>query len=163
LVSGVTTFIDTDVVQGATYYYVLRAVDTSFNRSADSPEVAATAELRTVTLVFNVTVPAATDGTGRMVYIAGTLDRLDGGLPQWDPGGVVLTRLDETHWTLILTGQEGVQIEYKYTLGQWDYVEKGATCEELSNRQLTLNFGATGTQTVNDTVLNWRNVSPCGN
>jgi len=163
LVSGATTFVDTDVVQGATYYYVLRAVDTSFNRSADSPEVAATAELRTVTLVFNVTVPAATDGTGRMVYIAGTLDRLDGGLPPWDPGGVVLTRLDETHWTLTLTGQEGVQIEYKYTLGQWDYVEKGATCEELSNRQLTLNYGSTGTQTVNDTVLNWRNVSPCGN
>ncbi|HWQ83041.1 MAG TPA: fibronectin type III domain-containing protein, partial [Anaerolineales bacterium] len=162
LLAGVTTYTDTDVLQGATYYYVVRAVDTSFNRSADSPEVQATAELRTVTLVFTVTVPATTDATGRMVYIAGTLDRLDGGLPQWDPGGVVLSRVDDTHWSITLTGEEGVQIEYKYTLGSWDYVEKGAACDELGNRQLTLSFGATGTQTVNDTVLNWRNVSPCG-
>jgi hypothetical protein len=54
--------------------------------------VTAKAEPRTVTLVFNVTVPVATDGTGRSVYIAGTLDRLDGGLPQWDPAGVVLVK-----------------------------------------------------------------------
>jgi hypothetical protein len=33
----------------------------------------------------------------------------------------------------------------------------------LSNRTLTLDYGLTGTQTVNDTVLNWRNVAPCGN
>jgi len=163
LVVGATTFVDTDVVQGATYFYVVRAVDTSFNRSADSAEVEATAELRSVSVVFNVTVPDTTDATGLMVYIAGSLDRLDGGLPQWDPVGVVLTRVSPTLWTITLTGQEGVQIDYKYTLGSWDYVEKGATCEELSNRQLTLSYGASGVQTVNDTVLNWRNVSPCGN
>jgi hypothetical protein len=158
-----TTFVDNAVVQSATYYYVVRAVDTSFNRSVDSAEVQATAELRTVTLVFNVTVPATTDGTGRSVYIAGFLDRLNGGLPQWDPGGVVLTRMDATHWTITFTGLEATQIEYKYALGSWDYVEKGATCDELGNRQLTLNYGATGVQTVNDSVLNWRNVAPCGN
>jgi fibronectin type 3 domain-containing protein len=64
LVTGIT-YEDTSVDQGATYYYVVRAVDTSFNRSGDSNEVNATAELRTVTLTFNVTVPASTDGTGR--------------------------------------------------------------------------------------------------
>ena len=42
-------------------------------------------------------------------------------------------------------------------------VEKGAACEEIANRVLTLNYGANGTQTVNDAVLNWRNVEPCGN
>jgi len=67
-----------------------------------------------VTLVFTVTVPATTDATGRSVYIAGFLDRLDGGLPQWNPGGVVLTRVDATHWTITLTGTETTQIEYKY-------------------------------------------------
>jgi len=97
------------------------------------------------------------------VYIAGFLDRLDGGLPQWDPGGVILTRLDATHYNLVLTGKESTAIEYKYTLGSWDYVEKGAACDELANRQLTLSYGASGTQTVNDTVENWRNVAPCGN
>lgn len=155
-------YLDTDVTESATYHYVVRSVDTSFNRSANSTEVAATAELRTVTLVYNITVPASTDGTGRSVYIVGTLDRLDGGLPQWDPGGVVLTRVDATHWTLTLTGREATQIEYKFTLGDWEHVEKGGACDEIGNRMLTLTYGATGTQTVNDSVLNWRNVSPCG-
>jgi hypothetical protein len=97
------------------------------------------------------------------VHIAGFLDRLDGGYPQWDPGAVALTRVDATHWTITFTGKEGVQLEYKFTLGDWDHVEKDAACGEISNRMLTLAYGATGTQTVNDAILNWRNVAPCGN
>jgi glycosidase/fibronectin type 3 domain-containing protein len=158
-----TSYTDADVTQGATYHYVVRAVDLSFNRSPNSAEVAATAELRTVTLAFTVTVPATTDGTGRSVYIAGTLNRLDGNLPEWNPGGVVLTRLDATHWRITLTGKETTQIEYKYTLGDWEHVEKDASCGEIANRQLTLSYGASGTQNINDTVSNWRNVAPCGN
>jgi hypothetical protein len=160
LVTG-TAYTDGTVSEGTTYYYVVRAVDTSFNRSQDSNEVSATAAVRTVTLVFNVTVPAATDP--RTVYIAGFLDRLDGNLPQWNPGGVSLTRVDATHWTITFTGKEGVQLEYKYALGSWDFVEKDGACGETPNRQLTLAWGANGTQTVNDTVPNWRNVPPCGN
>lgn len=162
LVTG-TNYTDTNVSAGDTYFYVLRAVDLSFNRSGISAEVQATAEYRTVTIVFNVTVPASTDASGFNVYIAGTLDRLDGGLPQWNPGGVTLTRVDAAHWTVTLTGKETTQIEYKYTLGSWDFVEKGAACDELANRMLTLSYGSTGVQTVNDTVLNWRNIAPCGN
>jgi hypothetical protein len=158
-----TGYADTSVVSGQTYSYRVLAVDLSFNRSAPSSPVEATAQLRKVTLTFNVTVPATTDATGRSVYIAGFLDRLDGNLPQWDPAGVVLTRVDATTWTITLTGREARQIEYKYALGSWDYVEKDAGCGEIANRQLTLSYGATGTQTVNDTVLNWRNVAPCGN
>jgi len=158
-----TDFIDTDVVEGATYYYVVRSVDLSFNRSTFSDEATATAELRTVSLVFNVTVPDTTDATGRNVYIAGFLDRLDGGLPQWDPGGVALTRVDATHYTITFTGKENVSIEYKYTLGDWDHVEKDGACGEIANRQLTLAYGASGVMTVADNVPNWRNVAPCGN
>jgi hypothetical protein len=157
------SFLDTNVAESATYYYVVRALDQSFNRSAFSAEAAATAELRTVSLNFTVTVPDTTDATGRSVFIAGFMDRLDGGLPQWDPGGVQLTRLDATRWTITLTGKESTQIEYKYALGSWDYVEKDATCGEIGNRQLTLSYGSNGQQQVNDTVLNWRNVAPCGN
>ena len=156
-------YIDTAVVEGDTYYYVVRAVDTSFNRSGNSGEVPATPQLRTVNLTFNVTVPATTDGTGSSVYIAGFLDRLDGNYPQWDPGGVDLDRIDATHWTISFTGREGVQIAYKYTLGDWDHVEKGATCDEIGDRLLTLTYGTDGNQVVEDTVLNWRNVAPCGN
>jgi glycosidase len=155
-------YSDTSVTQNATYYYVVRAVDTSFNRSGYSNEVSATAQLRTVSVTFTVTVPSSTDGTGRSVYIAGTLDRLDGNLPQWDPGGVVMTRLDSTHWTITLTGKETTALEYKYVLGDWNYVEKDAACQEINNRTLTLDYGSSGVQIVNDTVPNWRNVSPCG-
>jgi hypothetical protein len=157
-----TGYIDTDVDEGATYFYAVRAVDTSFNRSANSAEVSATAALRTVSVTFTVTVPTTTDATGRSVHIAGTLSRLDGGLPDWDPGATVLIRLDATHWRITLSGKETTQLEYKYTLGDWDHVEKGASCDELGNRQLTLVYGATGTQAVNDIVQNWRGVAPCG-
>ena len=158
----VSTYTDDSVMAGATYHYVVRAVDTSFNRSGFSNEVSAEAAARTVAIVFNVTVPSSTDGAGRPVYITGFLERLDGGLPQWNPAGVVLTRVDATHWTITLTGDETTQIEYKYTLGDWDHVEKDAACSEIANRLLTLDYGTTGTQNVNDTVLNWRNVAPCG-
>jgi len=158
-----TSYMDISVVEGTTYYYVVRSLDLSFNRSENSAEVDATAHLRTVSVVFNVTVPASTDATGRSVYIAGSLHLLDGGLPEWNPGGVVLTRVDETHWTITLTGQEGTQIAYKFTLGDWDHVEKGASCDEIADRMLTLTYGSDGIQTVNDAVLNWRNVAPCGN
>ena len=162
LVVGAEEYVDANVDQGATYYYVVRSVDTSFNRSGHSAEVQATAELRSVSVTFNLTVPAHTPAE-RVVFIAGTLNRLDGGLPEWDPGGVTLTQVDATHWTITLSGAETTQIEYKYTLGSWDFVEKGAACDELSNRQLILSYGSDGNQVVNDTVLNWRNIAPCGN
>jgi hypothetical protein len=76
---------------------------------------------------------------------------------------VVLTRVDATHWTISFTGRESTQIEYKYTLGDWEQVEKDAACGEIPNRQLSLTWGTDGTQVVGDEVLNWRNVAPCGN
>jgi hypothetical protein len=157
-----TSFVDTMVDEGATYYYVLRAIDLSFNHSPDTAPVQATAETRKVSVVFIVTVPSSTDSTGRSVHIAGTLTRLDGGLPDWDPGAVALARQDATHWTITLSGREGTQLEYKYTLGDWDHVEKDGACGEIANRQLTLSYGSSGTQAVNDTVPNFRTVAPCG-
>jgi hypothetical protein len=76
-----------------------------------------------------------------------------------------MTPVDADTFTITLTGLEGTQIEYKYTLGGADFfdVEKGASCEEIANRTLTLDYGSDGTMTINDTVANWRNVAPCGN
>jgi hypothetical protein len=89
------------------------------------------------------------------------LDELDGNLPQWDPGGVMLTHKSGNEWEITLSGLEGTEIEYKYTLGSWDFVEKGASCEEIANRTLILQYGTDGNQIVNDTVLNWRGLGSC--
>jgi hypothetical protein len=113
----------------------------------------------TVSVTFNVTVPGNTP-TDATVYIAGNLSGFDGGLPDWDPGGVALTKVGDFDWTITLTGPDPVLVQYKYTLGSWDFVEKGASCEEISNREAGVTFGD---NTFNDTVLNWRNIAPCGN
>ena len=158
------TYTDPNVIEGLTYYYVVRSLDQSFNRSANSEEVSATPQLRTVTLVLKVTVPDWTP-EDKIVHVAGTLSRLDGGYPDWNSSAVALQPDGTDQWTITFTGMEGTNIEYKYTLGSANFfdVEKGAQCDEINNRQLTLTYGSTGTQTVNDTVLNWRNVAPCGN
>ena len=74
-------------------------------------------------------------------------------------GTISQTRCND--WTITFTGLETTPIEYKYALGSWDYVEKDGTCSEIGNRQLTLAYGTTGTQNVNDTVLNWRGTGTC--
>lgn len=160
--ASATSYTDSSVVEGTTYHYYIAAFDSSFNRSGPSNIVTATASLRTVTVTFIVTAPGSTPA-GSTVYIAGTLQRLDGGLPEWNPSGVALTQIGPHQWSITLSGAEGTTIEYKYTLGSWDYVEKGVSCEEIGNRTLTLIYGADGQQTVSDTVANWRNVPPCGN
>ncbi len=115
---------------------------------------------RTVTVTFNLTVPEGTPPAG-VAYIAGSLSAFDGGFPDWDPGAVALTKVGDFDWTITFTGPEGTAIQYKYTLGSWDFVEKGAACEDISNRQIILTYGTDGTQEINDTVLNWNNVPPC--
>jgi hypothetical protein len=117
---------------------------------------------RMVDVTLNVTVPATTDATGRAVHLAGELNLLNPAWPAWDPGAVQMTQVDATHWTISFTVVEETIAQYKYALGSWDFVEKGETCNELSNRILTVNYGESGTQVVNDVVVNWRNVAPCG-
>ena len=72
------------------------------------------------------------------MHIAGTFAALGG--VDWDPTQGTMTRVDATHWSLTLTGKEGTQVQYKYVLGDWNYVEKGPVpdCAELDNRETTL-------------------------
>jgi glycosidase len=149
-----TEYTDMDVAAGTTYYYVVLATDTSFNKSAYSDWLMATAQARPVQVTFNATLPDTTPD-GDDIYMGGSFNG-------WDPAGTLMTRTN-LFATVTLTFYEGDQIEYKYTLGSWDYVEKGATCEEISNRTATIWYGTNGTMTLDDVVLNWRNVLPCGN
>jgi hypothetical protein len=148
-----TEYADMDVVSGATYYYVVLAADTSFNSSAYSAELEATAQARPVQVTFSATLPDTTPG-GDDIYIGGSFNG-------WNPAGTLMER-NGLLATVTLTFDEGTQIEYKYTLGSWDYVEKSATCEEIDNRTASVVWGTDGTMVLDDTVLNWRNVAPCG-
>ncbi len=156
--AGTAQYVDQAVTTGSTYYYVVTAQDTSFNRSGNSNEASATAQAQIVPVTFTVTVPATTDATGRTVHIAGSFPAP---YPQWDPSALPMTRVDATHWTITLDILEGTNIEYKYVLGDWNYVEKGGSCEEINNRQLAV--GSNNTQTVSDTVANWHGFAPCDN
>ncbi|MBN1137522.1 MAG: alpha-amylase, partial [Anaerolineae bacterium] len=147
-----TEFTDMDVAAGATYYYVVLATDTSFNKSAFSDWLMATAQAREVQVTFHAALPTTTPDDWD-VYMGGSFNG-------WNPAGTLLAR-NGLLATVTLTFYEGDQIEYKYTLGSWDYVEKDAACEEIANRTATILYGTDGTMVLADTVLNWRNLGTC--
>jgi hypothetical protein len=123
----------------------------------------ASCPLKTGNIVFTVTVPSTTDSTGKLVCLAGELNKLNSSLSLWDPGGTKLNRIDPTHWQVTLKGAQGTQIQYKYTLGDWAFTEKGPGCADVLNRTLTVNLDASGTMNVSDLVSTWRNIPPCVN
>jgi hypothetical protein len=152
-----TTYSDLGVAANATYYYVVLAADTSFNKSGYSAELQAVAQPRLVQVTFNATLPLTTppigDPTGD-IYMGGSFNG-------WNPAGTLMNRTGDYFATITLTFYEGDHLEYKYTRGSWDYVEKGAECEEIDNRVINVVYGTDGTMIVNDTVLNWRGTGTC--
>ncbi|MCI4065957.1 S8 family serine peptidase [Micromonospora sp. R77] len=106
----------------------------------------------------------AIDGPG--VHLAGTLDRLGTGLPDWDPGAYPLHRVDATGpYRTVLTVPGGTELEYKYTLGDWahveqDYTDSDAGCFDIDNRRLLAGPAGT-TQVVADLTGSFRGVWPC--
>ncbi len=152
--AGVTSYTDTSVEAFESYTYYLLAFDTSFNRSGPSDPITGTAEPRLVQVTFNLTVPASTPAEAT-VYIAGEIP----GLPVWDPGAAAgaMTKVDATHWTKTLEILDGSQIQFKFTRGNWESVEKEADGNtEIPNRTLSVSYGTGGEQVVNLTVENWR-------
>ncbi len=153
-----TQFTDTDLVTGTRYYYVVRAVDEANNMSPPSNEASAVPLARTVQVTFEVTVPAGTPAD-RTLYIVGNHPQIC----NWcNPHTVALTKGSDGKWRVTLAFTEGTEVEYKYTLGSWDFVEKDASCGEISNRKIRVVGDSSNTQLVQDTVANFRNVPPCG-
>jgi hypothetical protein len=148
------SFTDDAVGQGQQYVYVVAAVDTSFNRSERSAEIAAAAETREVAVTFTVRLPANTP-PGDTVFIAGDFQG-------WNPGATPMTKVDATTWSITLPFTEGDPPQYKYTRGTWEAVEKDAGCAEIANRTFDVAYGSDGTQRVEDTVEKWRDVDQCG-
>ena len=85
-----------------------------------------------------------------------------GGFQGWDPGATPMTRVDDSHWSISLEFQDAETLEYKYTRGSWEAVEKDAGCGEVPNRTLTVEFEREGTQDVADSVEKWRDLDACG-
>ncbi|MCA1954812.1 MAG: Ig-like domain-containing protein [Anaerolinea sp.] len=147
------TYHDASVATGQTYYYVVKALDTSFNPSPLSNEVSHAAEPKLVAVTFEVTVPGFTPGT---VFLTRTINP-DGTVGGWSPNASPLNKISDTLWTRTFNILEGQQMEFKFARGSWDTVMKGADGnEELANLSLTVDYGTNGTQTFAYTVLNWR-------
>jgi glycosidase len=157
--ASTTKYTDTGLTTGTTYYYVVKALDEADNRSAASNEASATPAVAMVDVTFVVTPPATTPAD-KEIYIAGNQPQLC----NWcNEHTVVLTKGADGKWRVTLSFAEGTALEYKYTLGTWDYVMKGASCDELPNNQAKVApQNEDGTMTIEDTVKNWRNVPPCG-
>ncbi|MFN2165078.1 MAG: Ig-like domain-containing protein, partial [Anaerolineae bacterium] len=147
-----TTFTDTSVTSGLTYFYVVQAVDTSFNRSGYSNEVEATAEAKLVNVTFEVTVPDWTPG-GATVYIVGDIGEFCG----WcNPQTVALNQINDITWSPSFSQPDGQAEQYKYSRGNWDINEWWGPIVGVNNRHMTVDYGTTGTQFIADDVPYWR-------
>ena len=152
VLAPITEYTDTQVTSGTTYYYRVQAVDTSFNRSGLSNQVTAIPLTRQISVTFIVDVPDYTQGD---VYIVGDHPKIG----SWDPGKVIMTRVDANTWRITLDFQEGVALEYKFTRGNYAWLDVETAADgntSIPNRTLLVSAGSSGAQTVNSTVVNWR-------
>lgn len=81
------------------------------------------------------------------VYIVGDFNT-------WNPGDVnyKLEKNNEDKWFIIMPEMSnGSQIQFKFTRGDWNNVEKGANGEEIANRLFTFGNG----ETQDFDILNW--------
>jgi glycosidase len=165
--ASTTSYTDSTVTANHSYSYYLTAVDTAANISTPSNTVNGTAETLYVDVTFSVTAPDPSPGT---IYIAGNFGGFPGSTyPSWDPAGIALTESATPGiWEVTLELPDGYGLQYKYTRGGWDKVEKAADGNsEISNRTENVSYGGSGTQTVNNVIANWRDplvtsVSPAG-
>ncbi len=151
--SDVAVYLDATVSAGEPYIYTIVAQDTGYNASPPSEPLEVTAEVRQAEVVFTVDVPPNTTPSDT-IYIAG-------GFQGWDPGGTPMARVDDDTWSITLPFDDGIALEYKYTRGSWEAVEKDAGCGEIPNRTLTVEYEATGPTVVSDTVERWRDLDGC--
>jgi alpha-glucosidase len=145
--TGTTSYADGTVAVDTTYAYVVRAV-VGGRVSIPSNEVVQHTTPQLVQVTWRVRVPANTPA-GDTVYVPGSLPELG----PWDPGKVAMTRVGPDIWETTLPVLEGTTVQYKYTRGSWERVEHWGEITGTTNRSVTVTFGTTGTQLVDDTSL----------
>ena len=148
-----TDFVDATIASGRTYRYTVRAQDSSFNTSAPSEPLEMVAAERVVAVTWTVSVPDYTTPDDSL-FIAGDFQG-------WSPGSTPITRVDDTTWEVTLEFDDRENLQYKFTRGTWETVEKDAECAEIPNRELVVDYGSDGTQQVDITVEKWRDLDQC--
>ncbi len=146
-----TAYSDGSVANGTTYSYYVTAVDGSLNESSASNMVTQKAAAKLVAVTFRVRVPASTPPADT-VYIPGDIALLG----PWNPGKQAMTStVTPGIWEVTLDILDGTALEYKYTRGTWDMVEWWGSIISVANRHVTISYGTTGTQLVDDTATDW--------
>lgn len=109
-------------------------------------------------VTFYVQTPPSTPPNDK-IYLAGSFNYWDPGPAQAGTDGnehdITMTNLGANRFQLTMQFDRGRFIEYKFTRGSWEKVEKGAQGEEISNRTLTI---PAGNYTQQDTVANWADI-----
>ena len=147
-----TVYTDTGLSAGQTYYYVIQAVDTSFNKSGYSNQAEGTPQAKMVTVTFQAVVPDYTPADAT-VYVVGDAPELCG----WcNPQTIALQKTGDVTWTRVITIADGTAIQYKYTRGSWDVNEWWGPIVSVFNRHATVDYGSDGTQLLANTVHYWR-------
>ncbi|MBX3031280.1 MAG: alpha amylase N-terminal ig-like domain-containing protein [Chloroflexi bacterium] len=146
-------FTDLTVVAGTRYTYQVAAQDDGADTSPPSDAIHVVPEAQVITVTFRVTVPADTPADAQL-YIAGDFQG-------WAPGNTPMTQVDASTWVIDLAFESGTALQYKYTRGSWEAVEKDAECGEIPNRTLTVDGSAGPSQTVEDLVGTWRDIAGC--
>lgn len=92
------------------------------------------------------------------IQVPGTLKPLStvflvGSFNNWNPSdsSFMMKKISENHFEFSFSFPEEIPVEYKYTLGSWDYTEKGRDLGEINNRKLIPKTGLV----VIDTVQLW--------
>lgn len=84
------------------------------------------------------------------IYIAGDFNN-------WDPGAKDFRLTKEANgYKITLDIEKGRKIEYKFTMGSWEKVEKGKDYEEISNRSAEIKKD---NKILKHKILNWCNAS----
>jgi len=121
-------------------------------RPVDAAPIDGAADVGQPTLVVSVQVPASTP-SGDGIFMTGNQPELG----DWDGRGTALTHAGGGRWTTSLSFAIGTTLEYKFTRGDWETVEKDAGGGEIANRTHTISASV---ETLDGAVASWRDQAP---
>lgn len=104
------------------------------SQGAESTPHRPTSQRSDVTVEMIVSVPDDTP-PNLLVHLAGNLPQLGG---VWKPDGLPLARRPDGTWHARLSLPRGLTLQYKFTLGSWQSVERDADGKDIANRTLIL-------------------------